>query len=166
MINQQNQQFKSTGLLALLGLVAFCLAIIATPWNRQMRDSGHENARQKAEVVGYQVVQMYREASKNPASSAAPRSRGPASAAGSEASPELSMQNLRAIGTMGIDPWGRPFNYRIISADPGGRVRILVWSTGPNLKVESHQLENEQVAISSQPLYGGDDIGVLLTMSQ
>ena len=63
MKNYQKQQLKSAGVLGILGLLGLCLAIIATPWNRMAQDPMLEVARQKAEVVGYQVVQIYREAS-------------------------------------------------------------------------------------------------------
>lgn len=161
MKNEQIQEVRSSGMLLIMGLVIFSLAIIATPWNRQFQDSRVETALHKAEVVGYQVVQIYREASKSP-SEIESKSRGPASAspAGSE-----FPANLRSTGTMGTDPWGAPFRYRILSADSVGNVRILVWSSGPNQKVETAMLDDEDTVISGQPTYAGDDIGVLLSMT-
>jgi type II secretory pathway pseudopilin PulG len=161
MENEQNQEVRSSGMFLILGLVGVSLAIIATPWNRQFQDSKVETALHKAEVVGYQVVQIYREASK----SSMPNdksNRTPASV-----SPEESAfpADLRSTGTMGTDPWGSPFHYRILSADKSGNVRILVWSSGPNQKAETAQLEDEEAVISGQPSYAGDDIGVLLSMT-
>lgn len=158
MKNEQNQEVRSSGMLLIVGLVAFSLAIIATPWNRQLQDSKVETALHKAEVVGYQVVQIYREAAKTTET----KSRNPASI--SSGTPSFPA-NLRSTGTMGVDPWGAPFRYRIISADDAGNVKILVWSSGPNQKVETDSLDDEDVAISKQPTYGGDDIGVLLSMT-
>ncbi|WP_415061262.1 hypothetical protein [Bdellovibrio sp.] len=157
MKNEEKQEFKSSGVLALLGLVGFSAAIIATPWNRQMQDSRAEIALQKAEVVGYQVVQIYREAAKNSHTSG----RNPASV--EEAS---TAENLRSTGLMGTDPWGMPFRYRILSSDKAGHVRILVWSSGPNKKAETVALDNEEVAVTAQPVYSGDDVGVLLSVTQ
>lgn len=163
MKTKEKQIFKSSGLLSLLGLMGFSTAIIATPWNRQMQDSKAEMARQKAEVVGYQVVQIYREAAKNSANLSETPGRGIASVDESRA---FSPENLRSTGTMGVDPWGQPYRYRILSADNEGKVRILVWSTGPNQKAETNALDDEDSPIKSQPLYLGDDMGVLLSMSQ
>lgn len=163
MKTKEKQEFKSSGVLTLLGLVGFSTAIIATPWNRQIEDSRGELARQKAEVVGYQVVQIYREAAKNSASPSSKKVRNPASVEDSQA---FSPENLRSTGTMGVDPWGQPYRYRIISADALGKVRILVWSSGPNQKVETASLDNEEAPVKEQPLYLGDDMGVLLSMSQ
>ncbi len=161
MKNEQFQEVRSSGMLLIIGLVSFSLAIIATPWNRQFQDSRVETALHKAEVVGYQVVQIYREASKTP-SEIDKNTRGPASV-----SPQGSEfpSNLRSTGTMGTDPWGAPFRYRILSADSAGNVRILVWSSGPNQKVETAMLDDEEAVISGQPSYAGDDIGVLLSMT-
>ncbi|MEK2643861.1 hypothetical protein [Bdellovibrio sp. BCCA] len=163
MKNEEKQEFKSSGVLALLGLVGFSTAIIATPWNRQMQDSRIETARQKAEVVGYQVVQIYREASKSHLHSNKVTGRNPASV---EESKGINPENLRSTGTMGIDPWGQPYHYRILSTDSLGRVRILVWSAGPNQKIETADLDNEDAAVKEQPVYSGDDMGVLLSMAQ
>jgi len=162
MINEEKREFKSSGVLALLGLVGFSTAIIATPWNRQIQDSRVEMALQKAEVVGYQVVQIYREASKE-ALQAKKSSRTPASVAEDKA---MHPENWRSTGTMGTDPWGQPFHYRILAPSAQGKVRILVWSAGPNQKVETPNLDNEEAAIHEQPVYSGDDMGVLLSMSQ
>ncbi|MGE9745168.1 hypothetical protein [Bdellovibrio bacteriovorus] len=164
MKNEQKQEFKSSGVLALLGLVGFSTAIIATPWNRQIQDSKSETARQKAEVVGYQVVQIYREASKNTVSEDKAGGRLPASV--SEDKSSLTAENLRSTGTMGTDPWGQPYRYRILSgADATGKIKILVWSSGPNQKVETASLDDEGKSLDSQPLYEGDDLGVLLSVS-
>ncbi|WII70778.1 hypothetical protein QJS83_09930 [Bdellovibrio sp. 22V] len=161
MKNEEIQEFKSTSVLALLGLVGFSAAIIATPWNRQMADSKVETARQKAEVVGYQVVQIYREASKPQSPAEKAGKRVPASVSESSVA-----ENLRSTGTMGTDPWGQPYRYRILSASPAGKMRILVWSTGPNKKVETADLDNEDKSLTEQPVYSGDDLGVLLSMAQ
>ena len=160
MKNQEKQEFKSSGVLTLLGLVGISALIIATPWNRQVQDSSVEHALQNAEVVGYQVVQIYREASRTQGQYLAKSSkdRMPASAAPAEA--------LRSTGTMGLDPWGQPYHYRILSAPDAPKVRILVWSAGPNKKVETKELEDEDREISQQPSYAGDDLGVILSVTQ
>lgn len=163
MKNEKKQEFKSFGVLTLLGLVGFSTAIIATPWNRETGDSRTENARQKAEVVGYQVVQLYREASKIQVSPGKPGERQPASVSGEHT---LSPENLRSTGTMGMDPWGQPYHYRILSAPKvEGKIRILVWSAGPNKKVDTAHLEDEAKPLDPHPQYKGDDLGVLLSVS-
>lgn len=162
MKNEQIQEVRSSGMFLIMGLVGLSLAIVATPWNRQFQDSRSEVALQKAEIVGYQVVQIYREASKS-SMSEDKKGRLPASASPSESGLPA---DLRSTGTMGTDPWGAPYRYRILSADKAGTVRILVWSTGPNQKVETADLDNEEVTIAGQPTYAGDDIGVLLSMTR
>lgn len=164
MKNQEKQQFRSSGLLALLGLVGFSSAIIAAPWNREIQDSRVEAARQKAEVVGYQVVQIYREATKQNVALSKGGGRNPASVSENV---DFKAENIRTVGTMGVDPWGEPYHYRILSADrSAGKVRILVWSAGPNKKVETKDLDNDEVSMNDQPAYTGDDMGVLLSVTQ
>lgn len=162
MKTEQKQEFKSSGVLALLGLVSFSAAIIAVPWNKHTLDSKSEAAVQKATVVGYQVVQLYREAAQNSLKPADPEPRSPAS---TEESPLLQGDHLRSTGTMGTDPWGQPYNYRILSSEGPDKVKILVWSGGPNKVKETSELEDEDKPLAVQPVYAGDDLGILLSVS-
>lgn len=159
----EKQHFSSSGLLSLVGLMAVAIGIISTPWNRELQDQRIETARQKAEVVGYQVAQIYHEASKTEGSLGGSSSRNPASVDGEGG---LSLENLRSSGTMGMDPWGEPYRYRILSTEKSGSIRVLVWSSGPNKRVETKNLENEDVSVQGQPIYSGDDMGVVLSVAQ
>lgn len=148
----KNHELKSSSLLVLLGSVVGSLVIIATPWNRSMNEGKSEKTLHRAEIVGYQIVELYREAAKaqnNPS----PK-RGPASilpAAG----------DLRKTGTMGQDPWGQAYHYRILSTDQN-KLRILVWSIGPNQNVDSGVLDDEDAQIEAQPRFAGDDMGIVM----
>lgn len=155
MKNEQKQALRSSGVLSFFGLLIAITAIIATPWNRQMKSSDIDLARQKAEVLGYQVAQIYREATNQkevPGNNS--QGRLPAS------------ESFRSTGTMGADPWGEPYYYRIIQTGRADTIRVLVWSSGPNKKVETTVLQDEDAPIKNQPVYLGDDMGVLLSVAQ
>jgi hypothetical protein len=154
--SKEKQNLKSSSLLALFCLVGFALSIIATPWNRDSAHSQSEKALQRAEIVGYQLVQLYREASKN-THDFSKKTRGPASTG-------LEIADLRTIGTMGLDDWGQPYRYRILSTDQN-KLRVLVWSSGPDGSVQTAELENEDAKLSAQPSFAGDDLGVMMSMS-
>lgn len=163
MKTKEKQELRSSNMLALLGLLVLSAVMIAVPWNRQTQDSRVHTAMQKAEVVGYQVVQIYRESIKVSVSAdTKPQGRGLASIQ----EPSGFLQNLRNTGTMGVDPWGEPYHYRLLSSNKAGFMRVLVWSSGPNKKMETSELISEDVAQMGQPVYAGDDIGVVLSMSQ
>lgn len=148
----ENQELKSSGLLVVLGLTTFAALLVATPWNRSLEDSRVELARQKAEIVGYQLVQIYREAASEK------RGRQPASIEGDQ---------LRLTGSLGQDPWGKPYRYRILNNPTQSKtMRVIVWSVGSNGRVDTPVLESEDQDFTTQPVYGGDDIGVLLSLSQ
>lgn len=153
---KQNKELKSSSMLAMFCLVGLSIAIIATPWNRSMSESGSEKALQRAEIVGYQLVQLYREASKNP-EDVSSAGRAPASAVS-------ELPDLRTIGSMGQDPWGQAYHYRILAADKN-KLRVLVWSSGPDRAVQSSEFDNEDVKLPGQPIFSGDDVGVVMTMS-
>lgn len=160
MKNEEKQHFKSSGVLTLLGLLGLSAGIVATPWNKALQDVGVDECRQKAEVVGYQVAQIFREASRNKLHKSVSGGREPASIADS-----AGLENTRTTGTMGTDPWGQPYRYRILASD-SSQIRILVWSAGPNMKPETADLDDENKIITKQPTYAGDDIGVILSVSQ
>ena len=159
MKNEEKQHFRSSGVLTLFGLLGLSAGIVATPWNKAMQDVGVDECRQKAEVVGYQVAQIFREASRNKENKHLSEGREPASLG------PVGLENTRTTGTMGFDPWGQPYRYRILASD-SSQVRILVWSSGPNLKIETADLDDETKPLTKQPSYSGDDIGVVLSVSQ
>lgn len=163
MNHKEIRTFRSASLLSFLGLVLLAGAVVATPWNRQFQDSRTQAARQKAEVVGYQVAQLYREASLLPSKSGGAEGRNPASA---KDLPLNSLENLRSTGTMGMDPWGESYRYRILSSPQSNFVKVLVWSAGPNKRVETSHLDDETKPLVGQPIYSGDDVGVLLSVIQ
>lgn len=151
----KNQELKSSSMLLLFGLVIGCAAIIATPWNRTMNEDRSERALHRAEIVGYQIVQLYREAAREANSTPEP-SRGPASVG-------PSVNDLRKTGTMGSDPWGQAYHYRILSNEEN-KLRILVWSLGPNQSEDTVALDDEDAQIESQPRFAGDDMGVVMNI--
>jgi hypothetical protein len=160
MKNKENQEFRSSSILTMLGLMGLSAVLIATPWNRPWHDSEVDLALKQAEIVGYQVVQIYREAAKPPSymlASTKGEGRLPASTGSDE---------IRRTGTMGTDPWGQPYHYRLLSNLDAKKIKILVWTAGPNKKVESPDLDNEDKSLPSVPKYGGDDIGIVMTVSQ
>lgn len=163
MNHKEIQTFRSASLLSFLGLVLLAGAVVATPWNRDFHDSRVQAARQKAEVVGYQVAQLYREALKVPTKKGKIAGRNLAS---TNDPSTISLENLRSTGTMGLDPWGESYRYRILSSPHSHNVRVLVWSAGPNKRVESRALDDESTPILGQPIYSGDDVGVLLNVTQ
>lgn len=152
----EKQSLKSSSMLSMFFLVSLSLGIIATPWNRGSNDSSSEKALQRAEIVGYQFAQLYREASKN-VHDTVKTAREPASAAS-------ALSDLRTVGTIGMDGWGRPYHYRILSTDQS-KLRVLIWSSGPDGAVQTAELENEEINLPQQPTFAGDDLGVVMSMA-
>lgn len=152
---KENQEFKSSSMLLVLGLGALSLGVVAIPWNNHIQSKSTVLAVQKAEVAGYQIAQLYREAAKSkqvlPTNGRMPASIGSKSL------------ELRETGTVGKDPWGAPYHYRFLGKQ-GEQIRVLIWSQGPNKKVDTLNLDNEEVLLVGQPEYQGDDIGVVLTV--
>lgn len=155
-----NQRLISTFRDPQMTLMVLVAGITILPLGLQSRDNKTEQTLVLAEEIGTQVVAIYRDASRmEPENERSPASIAKGGLRGLK-------EEFRSTGTTGKDPWGTPFQYRLISEDDSGNVRILVWSAGPNKKIESFELLDEGKEIKYQPVYSGDDLGVLLSMSQ
>ncbi|MFP5518272.1 MAG: hypothetical protein ACLGGX_00080 [Bdellovibrionia bacterium] len=153
MINQQNQEVRASGVFLTSLLVAACAFVLKSPWSGNSQQLEAEKALQKAQVVGYQIVQLYREATPM-SGEISSNSRMPASANSLE---------LRLLGTMSTDPWGQPYRYRFIK-ESDEKLKVIVWSAGPNQKIETNELEKEESLILEQPKYEGDDLGITIAL--
>jgi len=68
---------------------------------------------------------------------------------------------MRLEGTIGKDPWGEKFNYKILPDMKEKKVVFLVWSNGPNRKkdtMESDSFKNRLIRGGKLSLIG-DDVG-------
>jgi hypothetical protein len=102
-IGKENQQFKGTDVVAILLLVALCVFFYAFPMTDSVVNEKAVSSRSKAEILGYQLAQIYRDQimEKNQGGS---QGRGPAS----------EDNSLKKEGFIGEDSWGKPFQYQII----------------------------------------------------
>lgn len=65
-----------------------------------------------------------------------------------------------SVPKAGLDPWGRPYNFKFIRNSYGQPTYLAVWSSGPNAKDETPQgqlIMSPEGRISAQ--FGGDDVG-------
>jgi hypothetical protein len=157
MKSELNQELKSFGVLTVLGLIGFSAMVIAAPWKHFETSSENHLMRQRAEIIGYQVAQIRRDKAEKVKIGAGLQhsSRLPSSIS-------VKGDELSRFGKMGSDPWDQPFHYRILSPESTKTIEVLVWSTGPNQRSDSSDLDDESILPSKKPKYGGDDDGVLI----
>lgn len=137
-----------------MGLLAMVGFIFTTPLSLKSNDDASQGVRRSAEVVGLQLIQLYQESLAQSQLSKVSPGRGIASV---DTAQDLE---VRTIGTIGNDPYGKPFHYRILSRT-NQKVHVLVWSTGPNSKVDTPALEDE--SRDPQISFLGDDDGLVLS---
>jgi len=141
--------------LVFMSSLAGLMGFMAIPsWTRQRDEDRVINAKRHAEVLGYQVFELYREAARN-THPPATDSRAPASVGPSEG----EALNFRDAGSIGNDPWGQPYRYKILSST-GEQMRVQIWSAGPN-KI----FETDDKPGTAAESYIGDDVGVVLSMN-
>lgn len=151
----QSSQRLSYKNIIFMSSLAGLLGFMAIPsWTRQRDEDRVLNAKRHAEVLGYQVAEIYREAARNTHSEAG-SGRGPASVAPADG----DALNFRDAGSIGNDPWGQPYRYKILST-VGDQMKVQIWSAGPNKIFETE--DKPGVAAES---YTGDDVGVVLSVN-
>jgi hypothetical protein len=155
MKNKENQKLSYPYWILGLGFLAVLGFLSMPSWTRQSEEDRVLNAKRHAEVLGYQVFEIYREAAHNSIPAELIGSRSPASmrAIGGDVS------GMRESGSIGADPWGQPYRYKILSS-ASEQLKVQIWSAGPNKKFETGDVPG--VAADS---YTGDDVGIILSMS-
>jgi len=123
--NQLNQEKQILSISSILSVLAFIVAscILFGPMLMSSKDQDRQKALGKAQSMGYQIAildsKMALQAANDSQQLASTGERMPAS----QAEPEAS-------GTLGVDPWGQPYHYKIRHE---GRQKVVdVWSTGEN----------------------------------
>jgi hypothetical protein len=155
MKNEEKQGLRISQWTLGLGLVVLAGFLSLPSWTRQREEERVLNAKRHAEVLGYQVFEIYRDASRNSSIVVASDSRAPASVN----APIADISRLKEGGSIGNDPWGQPYHYKILSA-AADQLKVQIWSAGPNKKFET--ADEPGVAADS---YAGDDIGIILSMN-
>lgn len=138
-----------------LGFIGLLALIFIPSWNHHREQVRLLDAKRHAEVLGYQLFEIYGEASRNTYPVPKPGTRAPASIPSLSSETE-GLQPDR--GSIGNDPWGQPYRYKIVSAKTD-RLKVQIWSAGPNKKFETNDIPD--LAAES---YLGDDVGVVLSM--
>lgn len=151
MKKETNRILKAKKAFLFAGVIGLFVALILPSWSRLRSEDKIVNAQRQAEVLGYQVFQIYREASQLQAAEPV-QGRSPASV------PE-DFLGRRESGSIGGDPWGQPYRYKILKAERD-QLKVQIWSAGPNKIFETE--DHPGVAAEK---YLGDDVGLVLSMS-
>lgn len=124
MNDEQNHEVTGKFWVAPLLALTLLLCLALSPLGKTSPEEKVVRARAKAEVLAYQVAQLFRENSLNGMNANAPSSSvsGRAPAAINPPGP--------VEGLMGQDPWGHAFTYKIIPE--GEKLRVEMRSAGPN----------------------------------
>lgn len=155
MKTKENQKLSYKNLVFMSSLAGLMGFMAVPSWTRQRDEDRVVNAKRHAEVLGYQVFEIYREAAINTRPGVSNSSRTPASVAPVEGEP----LNFREAGSIGNDPWGQPYRYKILSVQDK-QMRVQIWSAGPNKLFET----DDKAGVAAES-YTGDDVGVVLSMS-
>jgi hypothetical protein len=150
MKTKENQQVKTGNILGVIALVLILLIMICLPWGGYFHESKVLRARSKAEVLGYQLAQIYQENLKKTTESLK-TSRSIAS--------DSEMVEFKPEGLMGIDPWGQPYKY-IIQQVGSEQLRVLIWSMGPNQKDDSDVADMQKNVSAAK----SDDVQIVLNI--
>ena len=125
MNHEENQKVVDRSWIFPLVCLLLLVGMAILPVGRSSPEEKVVRARAKAEVLAYQVAQLYKE-SVTSSEDFSTSGRGPASVRAPMVAPSVPP----AEGLMGQDPWGQAYRYRI-SPLPDGKVAVEMRSAGP-----------------------------------
>ncbi len=133
--------------MALFSLLGAGVFVWTSSLNHQ-KNANHEFIMHRAESLAYQILESQRVSS-----------RGPASAMESNLN-----QHLKEEGRIGSDPWGRPFNFKLLKNPELQSSKVLVWSVGPDGVAQTTPEKIDSIRDKSAPTFEGDDVGVMVSI--
>ena len=149
---KKSQNQRLFGTLDLIMLVVLCgtvSSVVGASMAGLLHDDRPARAHQLAESLALQIRQQHDLALH---SSTPNDGRAPASVI--DQVPPLT------DGQLGKDPWGRPYFYTVLGAPTDPNSTIVVWSEGPNGKLDSKIDDlSEMTAVKFR--FKGDDIGFI-----
>lgn len=147
MKTDKKQHVSSKGIISLFMLAGAVLLICAPVWSGRSGEY-QQKTLHRAEGLAYQLLESRKSVS----------SRGPASV-------ESSLNHLTMDqGEIGLDPWGHPYRYQLLKPRENNLAKILVWSLGPNGKLETQSETIESNRDNGSPQFSGDDLGIMLSV--
>lgn len=110
--SKENQQFRSFDVIAIVVLLVLGIFFYSHPFNNHSEQANVKNSKGKAEILGYQIAQIYRDKmlENNHGSG-----RGPAS----------EKAEFKKEGFIGEDASGHPFKYKV-QEEGDNKMRIII----------------------------------------
>ncbi len=150
---QKNQHFGTLDLIALVVLCGTVSSVVGAAVAGFLHDDRPTRARTMAESLAYQIRHQHDSALVSLLHGSDESGRAPASVSDASVPPLTD-------GQMGKDPWGRPYFYTVLGLPTDPNSTIVVWSEGPNGKLESKIDELTEVNVRDFH-FRGDDVGFI-----
>lgn len=128
MNNEENQHLDEPGLRHVWWVGAFVFVLAMAPLSLTAPSDKNLRAQAKAEVLAYQVAQLYRENVQSSSTQVGLHSAGPAQF---RHPASIQGSSSGSSGVMGRDPWGRPYRYSV-QEDPDSKLQVEMASAGPD----------------------------------
>ncbi len=151
--------YKTADSLSVFGTIILVAAVVVGAFQGIFVDQDVQQAIRDAESLGNQIIAG---GLKNLPSDMSSQSRAIASISGNKSLSQMTKWGvMRLEGTIGVDPWGQKFHYKIIPDLEKNKVAFMVWSNGPNKTEETSKKD----AVANLPKKNGklslhgDDIG-------
>lgn len=147
---QKNQHFGTLDLIMLVVLCGTVSSVVGASVAGLLHDNRPGRARTTAESLALQIRGQREHSNQTLFLSS---SRSPASA-----SPSETVVPPLTDGQIGKDPWGKPYFYSVLGSPSESNPSIVVWSEGPDGRMESDisQLSDQH---PEDFKFRGDDVG-------
>lgn len=159
-IRQRNQSFGTLDLIILVVLCGTVSSVVGASIAGFWQDTRPDRARAAAENYALQLRQQHENAIQfNSGAGQSAGGRSPASVNAANAVPPLT------DGQIGRDPWGRAYQYTVISGGEGSTEAVLVWSGGPNGAFDTDIGSVDETKLADFK-FSADDVGFVYRSSQ
>ncbi|MDZ4661184.1 MAG: hypothetical protein SGJ18_06140 [Pseudomonadota bacterium] len=170
MSNAQDNSMKSTEIIASIGFFVISAYLVSSITIRHFSHSTEQLwAKKETDRLSTQIAYLTEAASvaKNSSSKKQARlTRYPAATLGGSESSKKTTNNVAVSvwkdeGTLGNDPWGKPYRYKVFRDESGEAKKVAVWSEGENSHNETDF--SEAITVTQNPLsvFLGDDAGFI-----
>jgi len=134
---KENQHFRSDDLLLSVGAIFLMLSLTIPIMNRSVEGEKIHKAKREIRYMSVELMTSHSTFGRDPAS----------------VWPQVEAESH-------LDPWGEPYMVHVLRDEKGSETHLLVWSLGPNRRLDSDFHDKKIGAINFQ----GDDLGAVYSL--
>lgn len=165
---KQNREFRTFDALLVIVFIGLVGGVLSSVFQNSLPENKVQLAKFRAESLAHQIVDyaQMKENTSNLSSDRNPSSVGEQQEEGFA---------LSETGTIGLDPWGQPYQYRLLMNEKNKLIGVAVWSvcneehesvTHQGCESNSQKTFSPQNSINAMVHFSKNEIGVVVQVHE